>query len=49
MNRLADNDLSFDIPGNGRKDEIGDMARTIGMVKNNAQETQKYRAAEAQT
>ena len=57
MNRLADNDLSFDIPGTGRKDEIGDMARTIGMFKSNAQEVehlraeqemQKHRAAETQ-
>ena len=57
MNRLADNDLSFDIPETGRKDEIGDMARTVGVFKTNAQEVdrlrteqeaQKHHAAEAQ-
>jgi methyl-accepting chemotaxis protein len=46
MRRLADNDLSVSIPGLGRRDEIGDMAKTIAIFKENAQA--KLTADEAQ-
>ena len=38
MKRLADNDLTIDIPDRGRRDEIGDMARTVAVFKDNALE-----------
>ncbi len=38
MERLARNDLSVDIPGGGRRDEVGDMARTVEIFKDNAVE-----------
>jgi methyl-accepting chemotaxis protein len=46
MRRLADNDLSVSIQGHGRRDEIGEMAKTIAIFKQNAQA--KLSADEAQ-
>lgn len=36
MNKLADGDTSFDIPGTGRADEIGAMAKTVEVFRANA-------------
>jgi methyl-accepting chemotaxis protein len=36
MERIAANDLTADIPGLGRKDEIGDMANAVRVFKDNA-------------
>ncbi|PKU22725.1 methyl-accepting chemotaxis protein [Telmatospirillum siberiense] len=36
MDRLARNDLSADVPGVARKDEVGEMARTVEVFKTNA-------------
>jgi methyl-accepting chemotaxis protein len=36
MRRLADNDLAVDIPAVGRRDEIGQMAATVQVFKENA-------------
>lgn len=36
MQRLADGDLSTSIDGSTRKDEVGDMARTVEIFKTNA-------------
>ncbi|MEE3627707.1 HAMP domain-containing methyl-accepting chemotaxis protein [Nitrospirillum sp. BR 11752] len=57
MDRLARNDTAVDIPGTERKDEIGGMARAVGVFKSNAidnahlraeQEAQRAQAAEDQ-
>ncbi|WP_148294249.1 methyl-accepting chemotaxis protein [Azospirillum sp. B506] len=57
MERLAGNELSVEVPGIARHDEIGAMARTVEVFKTNAleverlrqeQEAQKARAAEEQ-
>jgi methyl-accepting chemotaxis protein len=44
MKRLADNDLSIAVDGTTRKDEVGDMARTVEVFKTNAIE--RYRMEE---
>jgi methyl-accepting chemotaxis protein len=36
MERLSHGDHSVAVPGTGRKDEIGDMARAVGVFKENA-------------
>jgi methyl-accepting chemotaxis protein len=36
MKRLADNDLSIDIPSRERSDEIGEMANTVQVFKDNS-------------
>ena len=36
MNRLAEDDLSIEVLGLERKDEIGDMLRAMGVFRNNA-------------
>lgn len=38
LQRLADGDLSVSVPCTDRKDEIGDIARTVGIFKENAQQ-----------
>ncbi|MBO6521637.1 MAG: HAMP domain-containing protein [Rhodospirillales bacterium] len=43
MQRLAENDLSVDVPGVGRKDEVGDMADTLEIFRQNALEVEKLR------
>ena len=45
MQRIAGNDLAGAIPGLARHDEIGDMARTIEVFRNNAIERQKLQAS----
>ena len=46
MDRLAANDLSAEILGTARKDEIGAMARTVEVFKTSAQEVERLRAAQ---
>ncbi|HMA50563.1 MAG TPA: methyl-accepting chemotaxis protein [Magnetospirillaceae bacterium] len=36
MNRLAVNDTTVEVTGSGRRDEIGDMARSVAVFKTNA-------------
>ena len=43
MTRFAEGDLNHDIPGAGRSDEIGDMARAVSVFKNNAIEAEAMR------
>jgi methyl-accepting chemotaxis protein len=37
MSQMAGGDLTVEIPGTARQDEIGDMATTIGVIKENAE------------
>ena len=43
MRRLADGDLDGDVPEQGRSDEIGDMAQTVKVFQENAQERRRLR------
>src|SRR5262249_8606375 len=45
MQQIAGNDLEGAVPGLGRHDEVGDMARTIEVFRNNAIERRKLQAA----
>lgn len=51
MTRLADNDLTIEVEGTERKDEIGDISRSLQVFKDNGLERQRLdkeaRAAEA--
>lgn len=50
MLRLAENDLSVQVPGQGRGDEIGEMSKAVEVFKLNAIERQRLEAEEkAQT
>jgi methyl-accepting chemotaxis protein len=44
MQKLAANDLTIPVTGLQRHDELGDMARTVEVFKNNALEAQQMRA-----
>jgi methyl-accepting chemotaxis protein len=44
MRRLAEHDTTVDIPGAGRRDEIGDMARAVNVFKSNIIETERLTA-----
>ncbi len=46
MKRLADNDLDAAVDGATRKDEIGDMARTVEVFKTNAVERRRMEQRE---
>ncbi|XUM23147.1 methyl-accepting chemotaxis protein [Bradyrhizobium oligotrophicum S58] len=48
MRKLAGGDMSAQIPGTSRKDEIGNMAGAVLVFKNNAIETEKLRAEQAE-
>ncbi|MGJ5141573.1 methyl-accepting chemotaxis protein [Bradyrhizobium oligotrophicum] len=48
MRRLAGGDMAAPIPGTDRKDEIGNMAGAVLVFKNNAIETEKLRAEQAE-
>ncbi|MGO1117652.1 methyl-accepting chemotaxis protein [Rhodovibrionaceae bacterium A322] len=48
MKTLADGDTSVDIPAQGRKDELGDMAEAMLVFKNNAIERAEMQAQEAE-
>ncbi|WP_338661193.1 methyl-accepting chemotaxis protein [Pararoseomonas sp. SCSIO 73927] len=47
MRRLADHDLGVDIPGAGRRDEIGEMASAVTVFRDNMREADRL-AAEAE-
>lgn len=49
MRTLADGDTTVDVPGVGRADEIGEMAEAVQVFKDNAIETERLRAAQAET
>jgi methyl-accepting chemotaxis protein len=46
MEALARNDLKVDVPGVGRRDELGDMARTVEVFKVNALEVERLKTAQ---
>lgn len=48
MGLLAGGNLAVDIPGSGRADEIGDMAKAIQVFKDNMVETERLRAEQAE-
>lgn len=45
MNRIADNDAHVEIPGAGRQDEIGDIARAVVRFRDNTLELGRSQAA----
>ena len=49
MEKLAANDLTIAVTGTERRDELGDMARTLDVFKTNALEVQKMRADQQAT
>jgi methyl-accepting chemotaxis protein len=49
MGRLADGDHTVDIPGQGRKDEIGEMAGAVEIFKVNAIENERLQSEQAET
>ena len=44
MEALAGNDLKAHVPGTDRRDEVGDMARTVEVFKKNGLEVERMRA-----
>ncbi|MGI9510596.1 MAG: response regulator [Geminicoccaceae bacterium] len=46
MTRVAGNDLDVEIPGEDRKDELGEMARAVKVFKENVNAAERARAAE---
>jgi methyl-accepting chemotaxis protein len=44
MEAFANNDLKAEVPGTGRRDEVGDMARTVEVFKKNGLEVERMRA-----
>jgi methyl-accepting chemotaxis protein len=48
MRHLAAGDTTVDIPGEGRRDEIGDMANAVQVFKQNAQEKTRLEAEQAE-
>jgi methyl-accepting chemotaxis protein len=44
MEAFAGNDLKADVPGTDRRDELGDMARTVEVFKKNGLEVERMRA-----
>jgi len=48
MGRLSQNDLEVEIPGEDRSDEIGDMAKTVQVFKDNAIEVERMTKAQKQ-
>ncbi|MCR9175530.1 MAG: methyl-accepting chemotaxis protein [Alphaproteobacteria bacterium] len=48
MQSLADNDLSVEVPGLDRSDEIADMARAVQVFKENAERVNRLEAEEEQ-
>ena len=47
MEGLARNDLKTEVPEKDRRDEIGDMAKTVEVFKTNALEVERLKAAQA--
>ena len=48
MEGLARNDLKTEVPEKDRRDEIGDMARTVEVFKTNGLEVERLKAAQAE-
>ena len=48
MRALAGGDKTVEIPGVGRKDEVGQMADTVAVFKNNMIEADRLRPEEAE-
>ena len=48
MGLLAGGDLAVEIPGRGKKDEIGDMAKAIEVFKDNMVETERMRSEQTE-
>jgi len=46
MGRLSDNDLDVEIPGENRKDEIGEMSNAVQVFKDNAIEVKRMTEAQ---
>ncbi|MGX4806406.1 HAMP domain-containing methyl-accepting chemotaxis protein [Bradyrhizobium guangdongense] len=49
MGRLAGGDLAIEIPGRGKADEIGDMAKAIEVFKTNMIDTERLRREQTET
>jgi methyl-accepting chemotaxis protein len=49
MEAFAKNDLKADVPGVERRDELGEMARTVEVFKTNGLEVERMRAAQLET
>jgi methyl-accepting chemotaxis protein len=49
MEGLARNDLMIEVPEKDRRDEIGDMARTVEIFKTNGLEVERLKAAQVET
>jgi methyl-accepting chemotaxis protein len=49
MQALAGNDLKADVPGIERRDELGDMARTVEVFKKNGLEVERLRSDQQAT
>ncbi|WP_426418995.1 methyl-accepting chemotaxis protein [Bradyrhizobium genosp. A] len=49
MEGLARNDLKIEVPEKDRRDEIGDMARTVEIFKTNGLEVERLKAAQVET
>ncbi|OYW09397.1 MAG: hypothetical protein B7Z53_03025 [Rhodospirillales bacterium 12-71-4] len=44
MLRMADGDLALEVPGRGRRDEVGSMAHAVEVFRTQGQEAQRLRA-----
>src|ERR1700726_2080770 len=49
MEALAGNNLSVEVPGTGRRDELGDMARTVEVFKKKGLEVERLKADQQAT
>src|SRR6202790_3068655 len=49
MAALAGNDLKAEVPGTGRRDEVGDMARTVEVFKKNGLEIERLKVEQQAT
>jgi methyl-accepting chemotaxis protein len=49
MKRLASGDATIEIPGIGRRDELGEMAEAVQVFKTNMIENERMRAEQAET
>ncbi|MBY6263672.1 methyl-accepting chemotaxis protein [Azospirillum sp. 412522] len=47
-NRIADGDLAVAVPGQGRRDEIGSLAHSIGVLKRRSEEASRLSAEQDQ-
>ncbi|NQV98257.1 MAG: HAMP domain-containing protein [Rhodospirillales bacterium] len=47
MNRLSENELDIEIPGKDRTDEIGEMAKSVQVFKENAQKVERLASENA--